>query len=37
VTIDVPPALLYDNMQLTAAGAEAVAAALLAHERERAP
>ena len=37
VTIDVPPALLYDNMHLTAAGAEAVAAALGAHERERAP
>lgn len=37
VTIDVPSALLFDRQHLTPAGANAVAAALLAHERERAP
>lgn len=37
VSIDVPPALRFDTMHLTPAGANAVAAALVAHERERAP
>lgn len=37
VTIDVPPALRFDTQHLTPAGANAVAAMLVAHERERAP
>ena len=37
VTIDVPQALRVDTQHLTPAGANAVAAALVAHERERAP
>ena len=37
VTIDVPPALRFDKQHLTPAGANAVAAALVAHDRERAP
>lgn len=37
VTVDVPQALRVDTQHLTPAGANAVAAALVAHERERAP
>ena len=37
VAIDVPQALRFDTQHLTPAGANAVAAALIAHERERAP
>jgi len=37
VTIDVPSALRVDKQHLTPAGANAVAAVLVAHERERAP
>jgi hypothetical protein len=37
VTINVPQALRFDTQHLNPAGANAVAAALVAHERERAP